>query len=326
LLRSLTRGIGKAKQVWRERVIRRATSGGEDMRARGKACACGSAIAVALLLSGARAFADDADVYHEIETKYIFGFTEGSGIGLEGEKEFSPESVINFGKRDGRYAVSETKFEYEFTPNQYIQIELGPLAAYYDIRNVTGLDDMNAVKFNGFFAELRYLLLDRGTNSPLAITLSAEPEWHAFDETSGARVVNYGLETKVNADLELIANRLYLGGNLLYEPETTRGDLGVWTQESTLGESVALAYRIRPQVTIGAEAWYLRHYEGIWFNTFTGDAVYVGPTLYVQLSAKTFMTAAWNTQVAGHEVGASGPLDLTDFARHRAKVKFAVEF
>jgi len=290
-----------------------------------RAWACGSALAVAALFPSAQAFADDADAYHEIETKYIFGFTTGSGIGLEGEKEFSPETIINFGKRDGRYAVSQTKFEYEFTPNQYIQIELGPIASYYDIRNVTGFDDLNAVKFNGFFAELRYLLLDRTSNQPLAITLSAEPEWHAFDETDGSRVVNYGLEMKVNADLELVTNRLYLGGNLLYEPETTRADLGAWFQESTLGQSIALAYRIRPDVTIGAEAWYLRHYDGLWFNSFTGDAVYVGPTLYVQLSTKSFMTAAWNTQVAGREVG-GGSLDLADFSRHRAKVKFAFEF
>jgi hypothetical protein len=291
-----------------------------------RASACGSILGIVFMLAGAPALAEDVDAYHEIETKYIFGFTVGSGIGLEGEKEFSPVSVINFGKRDGRYTVNETKFEYEFTPNQYIQIELGPIGSYYDIRNVTGLDDMNGVKFGGFFAELRYLLLDRGTNQPLAITLSAEPEWHAFDETSGARVVNYALEAKVNADLELIANRLYLGANLLYEPETTRGDLGVWERESTLGQSLAIAYRIRPDVTIGAEAWYLRHYDGLWFNTFTGDAVFVGPTLYVQLSRKTFMTAAWNTQVAGHEVGVSDRLDLADFSRHRAKVKFAVEF
>jgi hypothetical protein len=298
---------------------------GDDMRGRSKTWICAAAIG-AVLFAGAPARADDNDTFYEIETKYIFGFTTGSGIGLEGEKEFSPETIMNFGKRDGRYAVSATKFEYEFTPNQYIQIELGPIATYYDIRNVTGLDDMNAVKFNGFFTELRYLLLDRGTNQPLAITLSAEPEWRAFDETNGARVVNYALETKVNADLELVTNRLYLGGNLLYEPETTRGDLGVWSQESTLGQSFALAYRVRPDVTIGAEAWYLRHYEGLAFNTFTGDAVFVGPTLYVQLARKAFMTAAWNTQTAGHEVGGSGALDLADFARHRAKLKFAVEF
>src|ERR1051325_12187545 len=75
--------------------------------------------------------------FYEIETKYIFGFTEGSGIGLEGEKEFSIDTGGRFGKRDGRYTATETKFEFEYTPNQYIQLEFGPLAAGHFIRDVT---------------------------------------------------------------------------------------------------------------------------------------------------------------------------------------------
>ena len=69
------------------------------------------------------------------------------------------------------------------------------------------------------------------------------------------------------------------------------------------------------------------HYDGMWFNTYTGDAVYVGPTLYVQLDRKVFMTAAWNTQVVGHDVDVPGSsLNLSEFSRHRAKLKVAVEF
>jgi hypothetical protein len=40
------------------------------------------------------------------------------------------------------------------------------------------------------------------------------------------------------------------------------------------------------------------------------DAVFVGPTLYVQIAPKIFMTAAFNTQVAGHEVDMPGAFDL----------------
>ena len=269
-------------------------------------------------------------VYRDVETKYIFGFTEGSGIGLEGEKEFSPETVARMGKRDGRYFASETKLEFEFTPNQYVQFELGPLVAGHSISGVTDLDDRRQLAFSGFFGEIRYLLLDRGPSSPLAITLSAEPEWHRIDETSGARVKNLGLELKVNADLELIKNRLYLGANLLYEPEATHDPDGIgagWEKESKGGISGALSYRVFPSVFVGAEAWYLRHYEGSWFNTFTGDALFVGPTIYVQLARKVFMTAAWNSQVWGREVdNPSAPLNLAEFSRHRAKFKVAVEF
>jgi hypothetical protein len=270
------------------------------------------------------------DVYGDVETKYIFGITEGSGVGLEGEKEFSLETIARIGKADGRYWASETKLEYEFTPNQYVQFELGPLVSYHSIKNVTDMDNRNQFAFSGFFGEIRYLAMERTSSWPLAVTLSAEPEWHRIDETSGVRVKNFGLELKVNADLELIRNRLYLASNLLYEPEATLDPDGIgagWEKESTAGISGAISYRVVPAVFIGAELWYLRHYDGTWLNTFTGDAIYIGPTLYVQLSRKSFMTAAWNTQVKGHDVDDPGStLNFSEFSRHRAKLKLAVEF
>ena len=278
----------------------------------------------------ANAQGNNQDVYSDVETKYIFGFTEGSGVGLEGEKEFELDSVMRFGKSDGRYWASQTKLEYEFTPNQYVQFELGPLVSTHYIKNVTDLDNRNQIAFGGFFGEMRYLLLDRGPSSPLAITLSAEPEWRRTDETSGQRVTNFELELKVNADLELIKNRLYVGANLLYEPEGTHDPDHVgagWEKETTGGVSAALSYRITPPVFVGVEVWYLRHYDGMWFNNFTGDAVYLGPTFYARLNSKAFITAAWNVQVSGRDVDIPGStLNLSEFSRQRGKLKLAVEF
>ncbi|HEU4661950.1 MAG TPA: hypothetical protein VFS63_14940 [Pseudolabrys sp.] len=272
---------------------------------------------------------DNAAFQREIETKYIFGFTEGSGIGLQGEKEFSISTTANIAKRDGRFWASETKFEYEFTPNQFMQFELGPFVSYHNIKDVTGREDRNELAFGGLFGEMRYLLLDRGPSSPLAVTLSAEPEWKRISGNGGDHVTEFELELKLNADLELIQNRLYLGANLLYEPEAEHNpdEGGGWEHESTAGISGALAYRITPSTVIAGEVWYLRHYDGTWLNTFEGDAVYVGPSLYVKLSRKMFMTAAWNVQVAGHEEDNPGAsLNLHEFSRHRAKMKLAIEF
>jgi hypothetical protein len=289
-----------------------------------------SVIAGTLIALSNASAARAQDGFYEVETKYIFGFTEGSGIGLEGEKEFSTETVARIGKADGRYWASETKLEYEFTPNQYVQFELGPLVSTHKIKNATDLDNRNDVAMSGFFGEVRYLVLERNASSPLAVTLSAEPEWHRIDETSGTHVTNLGLELKVNADLELIKNRLFLGGNLLYEVEGTKDPdhIGAgWEKESIGGVSGALSYRVIPAVFIGVEAWYLRHYDGSFFNAFTGDAVFIGPTLYAQLGRKAFMTAAWNAQVSGHDVDVSGSkLNFGEFTRSRAKLKFAVEF
>ncbi len=293
--------------------------------------ACGALFAALLFVAGGSARAQDAAPYfRDIETKYVFGFTEGSGIGLEGEREVSFDTEARMGKRDGRYFASESKLEYEFTPNQYVQFELGPFVSAHSINDVTGLDNRSQLAVGGFFGEMRYLLLGRGPNSPLGVTLSAEPEWRRIDETSGEHVDNVELELKLNADLELVPQRLFLGSNLLYEPEATHDPDHVgagWAMESKGGVSAALAYRVVPSLLIGGEMWYLRHYDGAWFNNFTGDALFLGPTLFVQLGPKMFIAAAWNAQVWGREIDNPGvAFNLAEFSRQRAKLKFALEF
>src|SRR4051794_27864206 len=226
--------------------------------------------------------AEDASSWRDIETKYIFGFTTGSGIGLEGEKEFTVDSIGRFGKRDGHYAATETKYEFEFTPSQFIQIEFGALGSTHNIGGVTDLDDRRQVALSGAFAELRYLAIERTSSNPLAVTLAVEPTVRLIDETSGARVRNYEFETTINADIELLKNRLFAGFNLLYEPEVTWDALGETQREAKLGGSAALSFRIASNIVVGGEVWYLRHYDSASLTAFTGDAVMLGPTLYIQ--------------------------------------------
>jgi hypothetical protein len=275
---------------------------------------------------GGAARAEDASSWRDIETKYIFGFTIGSGVGLEGEKEFTVDSIGRFGKRDGHYAASETKFEFEFTPSQFIQIEFGALGSTHNIGGVTDLDDRSQAAFGGAFAEFRYLAIERTSNNPLAVTLAVEPTVRRIDETSGERVRNFEFETVINADLELMRNRLFAGFNLLYEPEVTQTAIGDTLGEAKFGASAALSLRIASNVVIGGEVWYLRHYDAANLSAFSGDTVLLGPTLYVQFTPKMFMTAAWNTQVWGREIGNPVSLNLTEFQRNRVKLKFAYEF
>jgi hypothetical protein len=283
--------------------------------------------ALVSLAGGSRlAFAEDASSWHDIETKYIFGFTTGSGIGLEGEKEFTVDSIGRFGKRDGHYAATETKYEFEFTPSQFVQIEFGALGSTHNIGAVSDLDGRNQGAFAGGFAEFRYLAIERTSNNPLSVTLAFEPNVRLIDETSGARVHNYEFETTINADAELLKNRLYAGFNLLYEPEVTWTASDETIREATFGGAAALSVRLAPNVLVGGEVWYLRHYDSPTLSAFTGDALMAGPTLYVRFTPKMFMTAAWNAQLWGREVGNSLPLNLAEFQRHRAKLKFAFEF
>jgi len=272
------------------------------------------------------AIAQDAGAFHEIETKYIFGnFTVGSSTGIEGEKAIEAESVASFGKRSGQYAAGQTTFEFEYTPTQYIQIEFGPTVSYYNIRNVPGFDDRSMGGVSGFEANIRSVLIDRG-QTPFAVTVALEPEWHNLDETTGETVSNYSLEARIEGDAEIIKNRLYYGFNLLYEPETTFSGLSDVESESTFGVSSALAFQIVPNVVVGADLWYYRHYDGAFFNSFAGDALYIGPSFFWNIAPKVLVSAAWQAQVAGHEVGVAAPLDLTEFSRQRARLLLEFEF
>src|SRR6478735_11741859 len=125
-----------------------------------------------LLATTGGVLAQDVSSWKDLETKYIFGFTTGSGTGLEGEKEFTIDTIGRFGKRDGHYAATETKYEFEFTPTQFIQIEFGALGSTHHIGGVTDLDDRRQIALSGGFAELRYLAIERTSNNPLAVTLA----------------------------------------------------------------------------------------------------------------------------------------------------------
>ena len=57
-----------------------------------------------------------------------------------------------------------------------------------------------------------------------------------------------------------------------------------------------------------------------------GNALFVGPTFYAKLSEKVWMSAAWSAQVAGHAHNEIGALDLTNFERHRAVLRFGYNF
>jgi hypothetical protein len=172
--------------------------------------------------------------FPELDSKYLFGnFTRGASVGDEGERAIEPDTIANFGKRSGQYAATLTELEFEYSPTRFLQLELGPTISYYDIRGVPGLNDRNAGVLNGISATIRSLLIEHG-QWPFELTLSVEPEWHNFDETNGETVSNYVLETKIEADAELIKNRLFYAFNILYEPEGTisGAKATVWDPES----------------------------------------------------------------------------------------------
>ncbi|HEY2754864.1 MAG TPA: hypothetical protein VGJ01_03895, partial [Pseudolabrys sp.] len=101
---------------------------------------------------------------------------------------------------------------------------------------------------------------------------------------------------------------------------------GDWQHTSELDLSAALSAQIGPGVLVGAEARYMRSFDGLGLDRFTGNALFVGPTFYARFSEKAWMSAAWSAQVAGHAHNEIGALDLTNFERHRALLRFGYNF
>jgi hypothetical protein len=267
------------------------------------------------------------DPYHELETKYLFGFTTGSDIGAEGEKAIEFETTAAFQKRHGTYRMIEQEFELEGVPTQDFSYELSAHTTYHSIKGVDGLNDLDRAQFSGLSADLRYLVIGRGPGSPIGLTLSVQPEWSRVDGTSGIRAKDCGTTFRLIADTEIIPNRLYTAVNVLYQPEVSKGPGDKsFMRASTGGITGGLAYRVAPRVTMGAELEYYRTYDGIAFNSFAGHALYAGPTMHIQFTPKTMLSLAFSTQVYGHAAGEHGSLDLTNFERHHANAKLEFEF
>jgi Putative MetA-pathway of phenol degradation len=264
------------------------------------------------------------DPYHELETKYLFGFTEGADIGAEGEKSIELETTTESGRRGGSYGTLEQEVEFEGVPSQYFGYELSAHGFGYSVDGVEGFANAHGANFSGLSAEFRYLVVGRGPDSPFGFTLVAEPEWARFDD-GGQHVTDFNVTFRAIVDTELVANRLYAAANLIYNPDYARS-ANPWEQSSTYGITGALAYRVAPKITLGGEAEFYRAYDSFGFQSFQGQAFYLGPTLHIQFNGRVMLSAAWSTQVAGHASGEQFGLDLANFPQQRGNLKFEVEF
>jgi hypothetical protein len=54
----------------------------------------------------------------------------------------------------------------------------------------------------------------------------------------------------------------------------------------------------------------LADYDGINFDPFSGEALFVAPTMYASLSKDIAISTAWSIQVGGRAIDAPGSLDL----------------
>ena len=261
-----------------------------------------------------------------IDTEHMFGFMIGTDVGNVGEREFQSQTTGRFSRNGGSYRAIGQEFELEFVPVRNFRVELGSTFASHDIAGVPGLADRRQLSWQGVSVDLRYRFLDRDT-APFGLTFAVEGHANRVDETTAAVVRSYGTEFALAFDRELVPNVAVAALNLIYQPEWTRVvGTGAAEQESTIGAALGVMVQARPGFFLGGEARYLRQYEGIGLEEFAGQALFVGPTAYLQLSKRSRLTAAWSVQAWGRPAGSNAALDLVNFERHRARLVFGVNF
>jgi hypothetical protein len=261
-----------------------------------------------------------------IETEHLFGFTIGSDVGEVGEREIEGTVTGRFAKQTGSYNAASSTLSAEFVPLPNLRTEFTGALVSYDIAGVSGLADQRYSAFGGLSADIRYRLLDRAT-APFGFAIGAEPHWGRADDVTGEPVSQYGVDFVAAADWEVIPDRVVAAFNLLYQPETMRSKVtGTWSQESTAGVAFAVMAQVHSGILVGGEARYLRRYDELGLDTLAGHGFFIGPTVYVKLSERAWITAAWSAQVAGQATTSVGSLDLVNFERRQARLLFGVNF
>jgi len=253
-----------------------------------------------------------------IETEHIFGFTEGSDIGDQGELEFESTTVGAFGKPGG-YAVVSNELAARYGVIQGFRAALGVLTDYHNIHDSPGLNDVSALDFSGVSTEFRWAAMPRA-ESPFGLTLSFAPYWRRIDATGGGRQDGAYLPLTLLVDRELLPGKLVAAFNAGYGPSFARASSGPWLTEHDVEISTALAYQIQDGLFLGGE---LRHEMRYQIGAYPAHALFVGPSFFVRLSESMSAKIAWSAQIPG--VG-SGRLNLGTYERHEVLLLISKTF
>ncbi|MGY6569531.1 MAG: hypothetical protein ACXIVE_11110 [Salinarimonas sp.] len=265
-------------------------------------------------------------------TTDLFGFTEGADIADPGEFGFAVELEGAFGARPSPY--NELTGTVEATIGVTDWFEMTPFLSIASTRLREEFDEptRSATGVAGLGVGFKFKLLDRDQTG-FGLAFKAAPFFTWFDEGEAVRGRGYGGEFALMLDRAFIPGQFYGGLNVTFETTRFRqsgfdedGMRHPWEPSSELGFSAALSTRIAQGVFLGGEVAYLRAYESAGLDRFAGEALFVGPTLFMPVSENVELSAGFSSQVWGRPQGGGARLDLDNFNRHRARLMLAVSF
>ena len=282
------------------------------------------------LFAAAAAVAAFAAPARAEENPFVYSYT--ADVEEPGETEAELWMTDRRGKAEGDYDAQDYRLELEhgfserFSASGYVN---------FASHHVRGLDpDLASVHrdfaFQGLSAEFKYKLLDDEKDG-IGFTLYAEPGWSRIHDVEGMKGAEYELELKAIFSKGFNKDKVISAGNLTFEPEWEheRGEptmpAGHWEKELKLQASTGVAFRIVPNLYLGAEARYAGVYPD-WTNGLHSEAsaFFAGPT--VSFSADEWSaTLSFLPQLAGSP-NSNGGRNLDEFEKREIRLRISHEF
>eukprot|EP01037_Dinobryon_pediforme_P020715 gene20715-21408_t len=225
----------------------------------------------------------------DVDTGNLFGFTDGATVQDEGEKELSTSLVTRWGKRgDGSASdaprahatIFETEMSFEYGVTDRLSLAFSAFGTGRDQVGLAGMDDRHGFDFNGLSVEVSYGILERNGDNPFGLAVSVEPSWQRHDDVDGSPQTDISAEFKLAFDWRVLPGQLWYGFNIGIEPGVSRSSDGTVEHQSEVTISNAVSTRLSETTYVGLEAGYHLAYDGLFADRLTGDALYVGPTLF----------------------------------------------
>ena len=276
-------------------------------------------LAAALMLSGL-AGAQDAEggANGSVDTEHIFGFTEGSDIGENGEKEVDRSSYVFLGKQ-GSYVAIENETAFRYGVDNGFRASLNLLTDYHGVYNSPGIPNRAAFAFSGLSSKLDWALVEHD-KAPFGLTLAFIPQWRRLDDTSGAPQESFGFPIELLADVALSPNKWFAAVNMDYAPVFIHNP-GTWTTNQPTEISAATALGIFSDIVfIGGE---VRHITLNQHGFFSEHAKFIGSSIYVKLWQNADVKLAWSAQIPDET---AQKIDLVNYERHQLRLQFATRF
>ncbi|MGL4728832.1 MAG: hypothetical protein ACRCWO_08740 [Bosea sp. (in: a-proteobacteria)] len=281
----------------------------------------------------------------------VFGFTTGSDVsdvGAWGASATYAGAFKGGGFKPGSFSghAGQLQVSTAFAPCWEIGPYLIGSTATGKNRGVFGDAKLDTY---GVGIEQKYKIFGRATHG-FGLTAGWDINYQGYDakdkiaipnlSTDGGQVTN---SFRLFLDREIISGKLFGALNLVVDqiwferpalvaPQNRSDHL----RQSNFTLSGAVSYQLVDGLFVGGEARYVRTHLGSFLNQFTGDAIYVGPTMFWQASKSIAVSAAWGVQVKGaanafndvplNAINQSSQLNLATQNQHIARAKIAYTF